>query len=377
MAVREFDGVDDLVELAAGTLGTLVQGANSFVVIAKLVNDNDKALVSFGAAANPLAGLVVFSNAGQHQPGYQSNAGGTLVAGVDLTASDGWLLIGFSKASGSNKPRLHVYDYGGAAWTHVDADNAVADQPTNTVTRVAVGQDAAGSNKAAIRLAVFGVWKSRLADADYESGMHSSLGAWSALTPDALCPFNQASTADPVADVTGNGADQTSITGTTVITGDDPPGFSFASTTTVGRDLPAAWDVLALAGRDAGLSWPVRVLAGRDAPAEWNTAALAGRDAATGWDTRALAGRDATVGFDTRALAGRSAATAFAVRALAGRDAATAWQVLALAGRAAPLRWRVLSLADDHGVMYLRVGAPHETWRAGAPLETWRAELDA
>jgi hypothetical protein len=377
MAVREFDAVDDLVELAAGTLGTLVRGANTFAVIAKLTSDADKALVSFGAAANPLAGLVIFLNAGQHQPGYQSNAGGTLVAGVDLTASDGWLLIGFDKGSTTVKPRLHVYDYGAATWTHVDADNTVADQPTNTVTRVAVGQDAAGSNKAAIRLAVLGVWKSRLADADYESGMHSSLGAWSALTPDALCPFNQASTATAVADVTGNGADQTSITGTTVITGDDPPGFSFSSTTTVGRDLPAAWDVLALAGRDAGLAWPVRALAGRDGPAGWSTAALAGCDAPLEWDTRALAGRDAAAAWSVRALAGRSAASAFAVRALAGRSAATAWQALALAGRAAPLRWRVLSLADDHGVMYLRAGAPQQTWRAGAPLETWRADLDA
>lgn len=348
MAVREFDGVDDLIELAAGTLSTLVQGANTFAVIVKLTSDADKALVSFGAAANPLAGLVIFLNAGQHQPGYQSNAGGTLVAGVDLTASDGWLLIGFDKGSTTVKPRLHVYDYGAATWTHADADNTVADQPASTVTRIAVGQDAAGNNKAAVRLAVFGAWKSPLVDADYESGMRSSLGAWEALAPDALCPFNQASTADPVADTTGNGADQTSITGTTVVTGDDPPGFSFISATPVGRDLPAMWNV--------------RALVGRDAPVTFDTAALAGRSAPIAWDTRVLAGRDAPLSWDDLVPAGRSAATA--------------WHMLALAGRDAPLRWDVEG-GVDRGVIVLRVGAPLRTWRAGAPLETWRAELDA
>lgn len=84
-------------------------------------------------------------------------------------------------------------------------------------------------------MAVRGAWVNDLpwsADASGDTaltgaGLETSLQKWVDASADALWPYNQASTGTPVDDIVG-AADQSSLTGTTVITGDDPPGFSFS-----------------------------------------------------------------------------------------------------------------------------------------------------
>jgi hypothetical protein len=375
VAVRSFNGTSDFIQTAAGTLGTLVRGANTFAMIVKLVNDSDKTTMSFGSGTTPLCGLVDFLDAGTHKPGYQSNAGGSLVSGAALVAADGWVLVGFTKGSGSVKPRLHLYNYGTATWLHVDADAAVADQAANTVDGVFFGESANGSSFAAIRLALAGAWKSTLSDANFESGMHASLGAWSALAPDALCPFNQASTADPVADVTGNGADQTSISGTSVVTGDDPPGFNFSGVSgpakadqhsevaSIGTKSTAAGGTSAthLSTTVAG----VKVGQGPGVPATHGATAAAGTKIAITVAAPAAHATAAATGQAARAGAGR--ASAHATTGSTGHKHAAA--AAAIAARA------VTSAAPrppSGPLLVLTAGSIRRAWLPGAVRRVWR-----
>ena len=79
-------------------------------------------------------------------------------------------------------------------------------------------------------VAAYGLWTgTALTDGNFEAGtgFQASLANWFDLTPSVLWRFNQASTATPVDDLMGSGANQSAIVGTTV-SADDPPGFSYA-----------------------------------------------------------------------------------------------------------------------------------------------------
>jgi hypothetical protein len=141
-----------------------------------------------------------------------------------------------------------------------------------TLNEIQVGKS--DSEKLDGRLAVIGIWQSVLTNTQIE-GLTSALSAWKDLGPTALWAFNQASTTTPVTDLTGGGADQTAITGTTAVTGDDPPGFDFTLgiTGTLAITLPALTMDLDGAGEATG------VLAATLPPL---TADLDGNAAATG-----------------------------------------------------------------------------------------------
>lgn len=85
-----------------------------------------------------------------------------------------------------------------------------------------IGLAAVSGNR---ELAVMAMFDSRLSDAVIKSIFTEALSDLMAAGPVGCWPLNQADTADDVIDVTGNGADQTSITGTAVA--DDPDGYSY------------------------------------------------------------------------------------------------------------------------------------------------------
>lgn len=68
----------------------------------------------------------------------------------------------------------------------------------------------------------------RLSNAQIKAAFTANLSDLMALSPAGCWPLNQASTSDAVTDATGNGANQTSLTGTTVVA--NPPGYSFSLT---------------------------------------------------------------------------------------------------------------------------------------------------
>jgi hypothetical protein len=123
-------------------------------------------------------------------------------------------------------PRFHLYDFGTDTWDHVNASGTVNDLAGDvTIANIRIGRYADTEYLDAL-LAAGGVYHANLSDADFET-MPAGIQAMLDLDPVALWAFNQDSVEDPVLDLTDNGHDQTAITGTAVVTDDDPPGFDF------------------------------------------------------------------------------------------------------------------------------------------------------
>ena len=234
MAVRAFSGANNVgIDVAPGALANHDGGPTTLLFIVKPTAVSNQGLINARESGsrkwsmnNFSDGLIYYENVG---------AGFCSSNTVGWNATDGWRLLGVTKANGSAVARWHGYKFsiGAASWVHVNTSSgSVGDASLST------GIDAIGlgylDNDEVLngRLAVAGAWKSVLTDLDIE-GLTASLADWVDLSPDALWPFNQASTSDPVLDITGGGADQVAINGTSVVTGDDPPGFDFSLTADV------------------------------------------------------------------------------------------------------------------------------------------------
>ena len=231
MAVREFDGVDDYIAVSGGSVGALCNGAYSVILLAKpitAVSQSGKAYMGIQVASSNLLGSVADeggSPSGKIATFTDSEA---VSASAGLTA-DAWQIFGLSKASGTVAPRYHRSLLSGGSWTHANAGGTVANK-TNTVTQFEFGAFLGGSFSSSknCRIAVVAVFPTSLSDANVESIRTAAdtqtlldLGAV------ALWEFNQASTGDDVIDLTGGFADQVDINGTTVVTTDDPSGWTF------------------------------------------------------------------------------------------------------------------------------------------------------
>jgi hypothetical protein len=269
VTVRGFNGGLGVgVNVSAGALATNDGGPITLAFLWKpaalsnqgLVNARESGALKW--AINPFSdGLLYYSASGFAS----SNT-------IGWGAASGWLLTAITKASGSATPRWHQYSYTSTTWTHVNATNNVSDSTISVaIDNIGLGyldnDEVLNGN-----LAVIGAWNAVLSDGDLET-MPCALSAWVDLTPAALWPFNQASTSDPVLDVTGNGADQTSITGTSVVNGDDPPCFSFSLTSdVVVVDTPGAFraggsDVTVLATADVTVTDQPRAMRPGGSPA--------------------------------------------------------------------------------------------------------------
>jgi hypothetical protein len=152
-----------------------------------------------------------------------------------------WKLVVARKASGNVVPRFSVYDYASATWTHAAGGSPLGDSgsPPGVGGQVRFTYQNVADFFSG-RIAARALWSNVLpwsADAAGDtaievSGLKDTATSWLGNSPSAFWLFNQASVATPVEDLSTAGtADQTSINGTTVVTGDDPPGFSFATTT--------------------------------------------------------------------------------------------------------------------------------------------------
>lgn len=148
-----------------------------------------------------------------------------------------WHLTVLTKGDGPSVVRGHQYDYTAGTWTHADYGTAMGDSGAGPITDIRLGW-CGSADRLDGQLAAAAVWDAVLTDAQTET-MVASLGAWAALNPDALWALNQADTATPVADLTGGGADQSGIAGTS-ISGNEPPGWSYARSVALGAASLAA-----------------------------------------------------------------------------------------------------------------------------------------
>ena len=224
MSVREFDGSDDKIILDNGVVTDIAAGARSYVALGKGFNigASGKAILSVVIGAGGGVDSLYHTDDGLFRGGDVGGDQGNNA--MNLTNAD-WQVIGMNMAAPTATPRFHRKVLGSGSWTHGDAAGSVT-----TSSQVADGFIVATFERTgtfgytAMRVAMIAAWQDvNLTDTDFVNieSNHTTVFVDS-LSPSALWDFNQASVADDVLDLTGGGANETSITGTTVIGGDDP-----------------------------------------------------------------------------------------------------------------------------------------------------------
>jgi hypothetical protein len=233
VAVREFSGAtgDDII-CATGALAGFTHGTIAVIIKRSVVSNYRPLFNPHNAAGTALGSFLVWRpNNTLSWFKDAARSGGSTSLAVNT-----WYLLVARKPQGSVAARFSLYNFTAASWVHEIGGASVNDW-------IAPGSD--GSIRFTYeteldnldgRIAVRGAWANTLpwsadstGDASLEAaGLEISLQNWLTASPTALWAFNQDSITTPVADLTGGGADQTSIIGTSVVTTDDPPGFSFA-----------------------------------------------------------------------------------------------------------------------------------------------------
>lgn len=226
MAVREINGNNlDFIRMDA-SFGAMMNGAYSLVAVVRPYASTVPTPSNVGMAAYKTTGgatLSGLSYGGSDRLAlYSDTDDSRVVVGTDSTA---WQCCAMTKASGTVAPRFHRANVGTWTWAHGDGGTTVPNNAT-AVTRFEVDPWWAGAADS-VRFATVAIFTTALSDASIEAiGTTPSTQKLKDLGATNLWDFNQASVATAVADLVGT-ANQTSISGTTVVTGDDPSGWTF------------------------------------------------------------------------------------------------------------------------------------------------------
>jgi hypothetical protein len=145
----------------------------------------------------------------------------TFAAAAPALALGEWYLIATAKASGTVAVRVHVYRYSTNVWTHTDATTLANSAIPTTGAYLGIrgsGPDLPYNGD----IAVAGVWDGVHSDSQIES-FPFDLAAWYApAQPRGLWVLDQSAVAMSVPDLSGGGANQSAITGTSVSTSSVP-----------------------------------------------------------------------------------------------------------------------------------------------------------
>ena len=151
-----------------------------------------------------------------------STWGGSTETAVDLTQANGWGIVALTKGTGTVAQRGHVCVLSGPTWTHGDGSN-FADGAAATEWLIGAVYRYAYRAEADADIFCVARWATALSDATLET--FTSLPAIIAAAPTNLWVLDQASTATAVTEYNGTGADQVSISGTSVVS-DTIPNFA-------------------------------------------------------------------------------------------------------------------------------------------------------
>jgi hypothetical protein len=235
-----FNGTTDVIKCSLGAAG-VGAGPVTYAAVWKI-----------GAVDSSWRGIMsVNQSGGTEALGMERSNGNFLAMTVTQSAqaassnsiigTTGWVLTTVTKATGTVAPHVCTYGFTGATWTNQSAGSTLADGPSvsgGNLTFGGVGN--APADFFSGKLAVAGIWNIDMYAAagsayTYINALTTNLKTsdwWNSAAgrPVGLWEFNQASTGTSVPDLTGGGANQSAISGTTVSTGDDPPGWTFDGT---------------------------------------------------------------------------------------------------------------------------------------------------
>jgi hypothetical protein len=236
MAVREFDGTDDEIRFAVDALSGMTFGTTA-ILFKPSTDTGTKQALALHTSGGTWRALLLGHDGSNDRPNVHN--GSAFSQGASSSIDDSvWHLVVYRKATGSNAGRFSVYDFNADAWSHTNGDNAIADWTSAGASGTVRMSFESSSEFFEGRLAVGAVWANEVhwtADSSGDTaieaaGLEIDVQNWIDEAPDALWAFNQADVGTAVNDLIGN-SDQTAITGTTVVTGDDPPGFAFLDLT--------------------------------------------------------------------------------------------------------------------------------------------------
>jgi hypothetical protein len=245
MAVRTFNGSTDFVRTSIGGLSAATYG--TYAAIFKV---DDTAVAR---------SLFVFLDSGQSflwHPYQVSNSDlmvfhGNTDSRTAAIPQGVWVTMVVRKVTGSALPRFSHYNHNTTTWTHQLGDATSGDGTAPTSGFINTATDGSASEPWDGAIAVTAGWSNTVVwsadttgDAQIEAaGLEVSLQNWVDQSPDMLIPWNPTVGAG-IADISGNGANQVAISGTTQTVGDDPPGFSFE----LGAEVPSWPRVQIVAG---------------------------------------------------------------------------------------------------------------------------------
>ena len=126
-------------------------------------------------------------------------------------------MLAISKTSGTTAPRFHGYSYSSNAWQHENGASNSADPSAPSGASNIGGWS--GNYRGSI--AILALWNVVLSDAQIEC-LPFSLAMWYQIPPQTLWLLDQQAVGQTVLDLTGNGANQSAITGTTGCDGKRP-----------------------------------------------------------------------------------------------------------------------------------------------------------
>lgn len=220
--IRRFnrDNGEDL-RLAVGSCD--IQGARSELWLVRISGTGEMCICgghTSGGSGIGWSMLTVYDSRSM----YMWNGVADSSTGGGVHTLNEFALIGYSRSSGSNTGKWHIYNFASPGWSHTNGTASIGD-----ASSIAGGTLRIGSWEDAYYLtadvAAGAIWDSNLSDGAYEDlgpGSVDSLEEWLDSSPAGMWFFDQESPATEVVDLTGNGADQVSISGTSVVDADLP-----------------------------------------------------------------------------------------------------------------------------------------------------------
>ena len=181
------------------------------------------AILSLGASTAARVNLLVVTDAASRKLwGWSKDASGVATSAIanQITAGN-WYVIAVTKDTGTVAPRFHFYDIAANTWIHNNSPNTSANS-TAAVTQANIGSTATATVGFDGDIAVGACWDVVLTDVQCEALFGPIQNWYAPAVPKAMWLLDQNDTAINVNDITGGGADQTSLSGTTVSTASVP-----------------------------------------------------------------------------------------------------------------------------------------------------------
>ncbi len=123
MARRFTSASSELESIAVGAASGETFGPATWLGVVRRATDAWMSMFEFTTSADAIQGALKLADTGPMQSTFGTPRTSTA---THLTA-DGWLLIGFTKTTGTTTPRAHKYQYSTGVWTQANMGGTTAD----------------------------------------------------------------------------------------------------------------------------------------------------------------------------------------------------------------------------------------------------------